>query len=204
MDDAGVVVRAMAAGDSDAVAAAHIASFPGFFLTFLGPGFLRLLYRGIVDDPGGVAIVAERDARILGFVAGVTEQSGFYRRLIVSRKWAFARAALGGVCSRPWVVPRLLRALRKPADSRESVANACLMSIAVLPSEGGRGLGRRLVAEFSKEMRRRGVAAFGLTTDRDGNASVNEFYVRAGFELRRTFVTPEGRAMNEYFFRVDP
>lgn len=32
----------------------HLAAFPGFFLTSLGPGFLRLLYAGFAHEPVGI------------------------------------------------------------------------------------------------------------------------------------------------------
>jgi len=102
----------------------HLHSFPGFFLTFLGPGFLRLLYRNIAGDPEGILLVAEADNTLAGFVAGVTRQSGFYRRLIQRQKWAFAWAAGGAVARRPSILPRLWRALRRPTEAAESAAEA--------------------------------------------------------------------------------
>ena len=102
----------------------HLHSFPGFFLTFLGPGFLRLLYRNIAADPEGILLVAEVDNTLAGFVAGVTHQNGFYRRLIQRQKWAFAWAAGGAVARRPSILPRLWRALRRPTEAAESAAEA--------------------------------------------------------------------------------
>jgi hypothetical protein len=48
----------------------HLQSFPHFFLTFLGSAFLAQLYSGIIADPSGIALVAEKDGQIVGFVAG--------------------------------------------------------------------------------------------------------------------------------------
>lgn len=176
----------------------HLHSFPGFFLTFLGPGFLRLLYRNIAADPEGILLVVEADNTLAGFVAGVTRQSGFYRRLIQRQKWAFAWAAGGAVARRPSILPRLWRALRRPAEVAESAAEACLMSIAVHPEFQGRGIGTQLVEAFCQELAERGAPAVCLTTDRDNNEATNQFYQRLNFKLARSFITPEGRAMNEY------
>jgi hypothetical protein len=44
----------------------------------------------------------------------------------------------------------------------------------------------------------RRVPAVCLTTDCSSNERVNRFYQQLGFRLGRTYVTPEGRAMNEY------
>jgi GNAT superfamily N-acetyltransferase len=189
----------MCSSDVDEVVEIHLASFPEFFLTFLGRRFLRLLYEHIVADDVGVALVStDGEGRMTGFVAGVTEQGRFYRRLAKQRKWRFAWAATRAVLDRPSIVPRLVRGLNRSSEASDSGAPACLMSIAVRPGASGRGEGRHLIAGFSDEMRRRSVPTYCLTTDRDGNDRVNAFYRTLGFQLARTFVTAEGRPMNEY------
>jgi ribosomal protein S18 acetylase RimI-like enzyme len=198
------MIRPMRPDDVAAVVRIHLESFPGFFLSFLGPRFLRVLYETILADAEGRAFVAEEGSQIHGFVAGVIRQAGFYRRAIRTRALAFAWAAAGAVARRPSVVPRLVRALRRPAEVRDSAADACLMSVAVTPSAEGRGAGRQLVQAFCAAIDRAGAEAVSLTTDADGNDRTNAFYVRLGFGLAREYVTPEGRRMNEYYKRVRP
>jgi len=72
------------------------------------------------------------------------------------------------------------------------------MSIAILPEYQNKGIGKALVQEFLNEMQQCGMRQVNLTTDKDGNDAVNAFYARLGFQLVRSFVTPEGRWMNEY------
>ena len=72
------------------------------------------------------------------------------------------------------------------------------MSIAVLPEAQGKGIGQALVWAFLEEAAQRGLRQVDLTTDRDDNETTNRFYQNMGFVCERTFVTPEGRAMNEY------
>ena len=72
------------------------------------------------------------------------------------------------------------------------------MSIAVRPGSEGRGVGRQLVEAFCREFVVRGAPAISLTTDRDHNDHANRFYQKLGFHLGRIYVTPEGRAINEY------
>jgi len=183
--------------------AIHLESFPGFFLTFLGQDFLALLYQNIHRDPDGIVLVAAGDGKIEGFVAGVTRQAGFYRRLVEKHKWAFAGATLGAVLRRPAILPRVFRALRRSEDAQQASAEACLMSIAVRPECQGRGIGRELVEAFCRELSGRGIRAVCLTTDRDHNDGVNRFYQRLGFTVGRSYVTPEGRHMNEYVLSLD-
>jgi ribosomal protein S18 acetylase RimI-like enzyme len=139
-------IRPMQLDDLEQVVEVHLQSFPGFFLTFLGHDFLTLLYDQLCRE--GVVLVACPHGHIDGFVAGVLQQAGFYRRLVERQKWAFARAAAAAVVRRPPIGPRLLRALRRPTEAQQSAAKACLMSVAVRPEASGRGLGQQLVRAF--------------------------------------------------------
>ncbi len=196
------VIRRMLLDDLAQVVQVHLESFPGFFLTCLGQDFLRLLYQSIQRDSQGIVLVASCNGKIEGFVAGVEQQSGFYRRLIERDTWRFALASARALLRNPAITPRLLRALQRPAEVQHASAQACLMSIAVRPAAEGKGIGRQLVGAFCRALAERGVPAVCLTTDRDKNERVNRFYQKLGFELGTPFTTPEGRAMNEYVMRL--
>ena len=198
-----VTVRVMTDSDVPQVVEIHLKSFPGFFLSFLGARFLTLFYKGILADTQGISLVACSENRIFGFVVGVVDQRGFYQNLIQRQWWKFGVAAMGAALRRPLIIPRLVRALKQPDTVGKSCAAACLMSIAVHPEVQGQGVGQMLIEAFSAEARRRGVKAYCLTTDRDGNARVNRFYQGLGFRLGRTYVTPEGRTMNEYVISLE-
>ncbi len=194
-------IRAGVKSDLSNIVAIHLAAFPRFFLSVLGRRFLTLFYSDLMSSSKGILLAAEDSggSAILGFVAGVTVQAGFYRELLLNHKWHYAFAALPFCLRNPRIVPRLLRALRRPADSQASAASACLMSIAVHPVAEGKGIGRHLVHEFCAQLRSRGVTSVCLTTDTRGNDRVNLFYERLGFRLVRQFKTAEKREMNEYF-----
>ncbi len=195
-----VSIRPMAAGDVDAVTAVHLAAFPGFFLSFLGPRFLRQLYRAILDDEEGVAYVATRDGRVLGFVAG-SGSDGFYRRAARRRWLQFGWASASALIRRPSTARRLLRALLSPPKA--SSPGVLLMSLAVDPTLQRSGAGRLLTRAFIDAARSRGASAVVLTTDRIGNDPVNAFYLAQGFSVASQYVTPEGRAMNEYILYIE-
>ena len=72
------------------------------------------------------------------------------------------------------------------------------MSAGVDPRVQRSGAGKLLWTAIVEEAGRRGAKAVVLTTDRFGNDAVNAFHVSQGFQLARTYETPEGRAMNEY------
>jgi ribosomal protein S18 acetylase RimI-like enzyme len=194
-----VTVRAMNDDDVEAVTAIHLAAFPGFFLSFLGPGFLRELYRAILADEEGIAFVAAEGQRLLGFVAG-SVGGGFYRRAARRRWFRFGFRSTGALLRRPAIAPRLLRALFAPPKS--SVDGALLMSLAVDPAVQGGGVGKALTAAFVAEAQLGGAPAVVLTTDRFANDAVNAFYRAQGFSVARDYVTHEGRAMNEYILYI--
>ena len=179
----------------------HLQSFRGFFLSFLGRNFLSELYRGILTDPSGIALVAVADERITGFVAGTEAPAGFYKRLLRKRWWRFAWASLPAIIKKPSACLRIFRALSMPKQVTTEKGRGTLMSIAVLPGEQSQGIGQRLVAAFLEEAAKRGLQQMDLTTDKCNNASVNAFYLQQGFSCVHSFVTPEGREMNEY--RID-
>jgi ribosomal protein S18 acetylase RimI-like enzyme len=188
--------------DVNLVVEIHIAAFQNFFLTFLGPAFLRTLYRGILQDDDGIAFVCLQNKGIKGFVAGTSDPSGFYRRLLYSHWWQFGFASIIPILKQPSILFRLLRALNPPHQFKETEKEGLLMSIAVSPMSQGMGIGKVLIDAFLAEASNRQLKRVRLTTDRESNEFVNEFYRKMGFEIRRCFVTPENRKMNEYVIEL--
>jgi len=194
-------IRLMRLAHVHQVVQVHLQSFPGFFLTYLGERFLRELYTAILQDPSGIAFVYQ-EGGLLGFVAGTDQPAGFYKRLLSRRLVPFGLASLGPALRQPHIIPRLLRAQNTPTEADPGEGCGTLMSIAVTPSAQGRGVGGQLLQAFLEEAKGRGLAEVNLTTDRLDNEEVNQFYQRHGFRLTRAFSTPEGRAMNEYRYRL--
>jgi len=199
------MIEPLRATDVPQVVRLHLSSFPGFFLSFLGPPFLRLYYEGIASYPHAVGLVyrlEEPGQPIVGFVCGTLGPSSFYSYLIRTRLLRFALAAAGAALRKPSIIPRLVRALTYPSQTTSAHDSATLTSIAVHPKYQNRGVGSALMKAFLEAMRARQVRSVYLTTDRDHNQPVNDFYQRHGFRIQRCFTTPEGRAMNEYVIEL--
>lgn len=198
------VVRPLEDRDVPAVVEIHLAAFPNFFLTFLGREFLRTYYRCIVEFRQ-IGFVADQGGEMSGFVTGIENGAGFYRRALMAHGARFCLAALRAVLEQPVVViPRLARAvLKRPSGGPEhsSARATSLTSIAVKPTSSGGGIGHALVAAFRDESARRGFRTIFLETDADDNAAALRFYEREGFLLWRTYTTKEGRRLHE--FRMD-
>lgn len=197
------MIREMELADVPQVARVHLASFPGFFLSFLGERFLALFYAGVCRSAHGIRFVAvDEQGRPGGFVVGSTDPGGFYSELLRRDWFRFGLASLTALLRKPAILFRLLRALRQPSSSRVERAGAALFSLGVDPRLQGRGSGKRLVGAFLDEARRRGCRTVSLTTDRVGNDPVNSFYRAMGFTVKQQFTTPEGRMMNEYWIEL--
>ncbi|HEY2092871.1 MAG TPA: GNAT family N-acetyltransferase [Thermoanaerobaculia bacterium] len=195
-------VRTMHPTDLDAVVAIHLAAFPNFFLTFLGPRFLRVFYGAVLRD--GIALVATAEERVGGFVVGMLESRSFYRRLLLKRSAQVAFAILPAVIRRPSTLVRVMRraksrlmeGVRPPHEKPDQGAE--LMSLAVHPREQHRGLGRALVEAFIARVHEAGAGSLWLITDAADNEGVKMFYETLGFTVRRSFTNAEGRKLVEY------
>jgi ribosomal protein S18 acetylase RimI-like enzyme len=184
----------------DDVVPVHREAFPGFFMTQLGPRFLREYYRCVEAYPGGVLLTTSGEQGCIGFVAGFVDPASFYRELR-RRRLRLGLAACAGIVTRPQRLVTLLAnhrrargAAHQPRDSR----TAELSSLAVLPGAQGLGVGSGLVRAFVEAARVLGAERVLLTTDSDANEAVNSFYRRAGFSCVRSFEARPGRRLNEY------
>lgn len=177
----------------------HLQGFPSFFLSFLGPRFLREFYRSFLVDPVGVGFVASNSAgQVIGAVVGSVDPRGYFTRLLLRRWWAFCLASVGAIARRPSCVPRLFRAVCYRGEAPSGPVRALLSSIVVSPLAQGRGVGKMLINGWVEEVRRRGACGCYLTTDAEGNNAVNSFYQKIGWRLESSYVTREGRKMNRY------
>jgi ribosomal protein S18 acetylase RimI-like enzyme len=177
----------------------HLACFPQFFLSFLGKGFLKQYYRGLMLSENTIAIVSVSDnEEINGFVAGFTDPSNFYRELLNRCWYRFFISAIPAAVKKPTIIPRLIKALRKPTISEKGKETAELASICVMPAFENSGIGKKLVQAFVNEARGVRCKVVVLYTDAQSNDKVNDFYSELGFKLTKAYITPEGRSMNEY------
>jgi len=192
----------MAMEDLDQVVELHIATFPNRFKSVLGPRFLYLIYRGLLEYEGGICLIAADNDKIVGIVVGSTDHGKFNVWLLRGRWFALATSTALTAIFTPRTIPSLIRILRRPKEAKQSSVPAVLMVITVLPGLQGRGIGSELTTRFLLEMRERGIPTVALTTDRDNNDAINSFYEHYGFEFRREIVSPEGRPMNEYLISL--
>lgn len=195
-----IEIRKMSTSDIQNIVDIHLQAFDGFFLTSLGPRFLKQFYSAVIEDPTGITLVAVKDEEIYGFVAGTIKPSEFYRRLIIKKAGSLFLASIIPILVNPRIIPRLVRGFSLPTQSARPEGWGTLQSLAVSPSAQHKGIGHLLVSAFLNESSLRGLAKINLLTDKHNNDLVNNFYMRFGFYLDQYFVTPEGRWINEYVY----
>lgn len=176
----------------------HMAAFPDFFLTQLGLSFLKTLYRGYIEDENSGILVAEINGKLAGFIAYSNEYSRFYKRLLKRYLFQFAFCSLLAVIRHPSFIKRLLGAFKKSDEVKKEEAYVELASICVNPKIESRGIGSKLIDKLKEITDFSAHKYINLETDACGNDVVNKFYIKNGFQLARSYVTAEGRKMNEY------
>lgn len=187
----------------DDIVRIHMETFTGFFLTFLGKGFLKQMYKGFIAHNNSGLIVAKNEKGIVGVLAYSEDLSAFYKYLIKTRLIPFAWYSLGAAISRPSAMFRLIRAFLKPGEAKRVERYIELSSIGVAPETKGQHVGSMLIDKLKEKFDSEKFAYINLETDAVDNYGANIFYVKNGFVLTREFETPEGRKMNEYRWTKD-
>ncbi len=183
------------------IAELHLATFQGFFLSFMGKRFLRYMYQSYTEHPKSELLVAEEDGRLLGFAAYSEEVSSLYRYMIKHHFLPFAWLGFFAALRRPSAFFHILRAFKKPQEAERTESYVYLASIGVTPEEKSKGIGSNLIAELKKRVDFSRVDYISLETDAEHNDPVIAFYQKNGFAPARTFETPEGRKMIEFRYK---
>ncbi len=184
----------------DDIVEIHLNTFKGFFLTFLGKGFLKQLYKGFIEYEKSNLIIAIEHDKIVGFLAYSEDISLFYKYLIKHRLFSFAWYAFIAFLRKPKVLFRLLSALGKSEEVKREEKYVELASIGVDPNYKAKGVGSQMMSYLKDKIDFNKFAYISLETDADNNDYANRFYQKNKFILARTYSTKYGRKMNEYRF----
>lgn len=184
------------------IATIHQNAFENFFLTSLGHKFLCTFYLSIINSDKGIAIGAYEDDLLVGFAIGAKSKEGFYTQLLRSNFFALFYSAAKPLLFAPSKIFKLLKSfLTKETLDSEYLKYASLLSICVKFDKKGDNIGKKLLLEFELEAKKysNGVT---LTTDRDQNDYVNNFYSKNNYVLRNTF-SQGSREMNFYSKKIN-
>lgn len=192
-----MIIRSASISDINDVVSIHLRAFEGFFLSMLGPLFLRCLYKAFITGESGILRVAVLDGIIVGFAAGTSEPHTFFYQLRRSKGLAFVFRAIPGMLRHPiLVVKKLIHAAFYKGDSPVRLTNVALLSsIAVLPGLTSKSIGKTLLTDFEGQAKLSLSTAVYLTTDKCENENVLAFYTRAGYQVESEFTQSTGRKM---------
>ena len=178
----------------------HLNTFTGFFLTFMGRGFLNQMYRSYCDHDESGLLVAEEDRKAVGFLAYSGNFSGLYKFMIKTRLIPFGWYSVGAFFRRPSAFMHIIKAFMKPSEVKREEKYVELSSIGVDPTIKSKGVGSLLIDELKKIVDFNKFAYITLETDAVNNDGAIHFYEKNGFVRERMYETDEGRKMYEYRF----
>lgn len=184
----------------DDIVSIHISTFQGFFLTELGSGFLRTLYKGYMNDENSGVIIALESDKIVGFIAYSKDYAKFYKNLIKKSIFQFAFYSMIAAIKHPSFIGRLLGAFGKSEEVVKAEKYVELASIGVDPTNKGNGIGTKLIDYLKEQIDFEEYEYISLETDAEDNDRVNQFYIKNGFKLFREYSTKQGRKMKEYHY----
>lgn len=178
----------------------HLNTFTGFFLTFMGRGFLKQMYQSYCDYDESGLLVAEEDGKALGFLAFSSNFSGLYKFMIKTRLIKFGWYSIGAFFRRPSAFMHIISAFLKPGEAKREEKYVELSSIGVDPYVKSKGIGSKLIDALKDNVDFNKFAYINLETDAVDNEGAIHFYEKNGFVRERMFETDEGRKMYEYRF----
>ena len=185
----------------DRVVGIHLDTFKGFFLSFMGKGFLKQMYASFCSHEGsGLLVAQDGEGKTVGFIAYSCNMSELYKYMIKKRLVPFAWYSFGALLRNPKIFTRLAGAFLKPSESRREETFVELASIGVAPEAKLKGVGSALVNKLKSVVDFDKYKYINLETDAVDNELANGFYGKHGFKLVREYTTREGRKMNEYRF----
>lgn len=187
----------------DEIVTIHLNTFTGFFLTFMGRGFLRQMYQSYCDHEESGLLVAEGDGKTVGFLAYSSDFSGLYKFMIKTRLVQFGWYSMGAFFRRPSAFLHIIKAFLKPSEVKRKEKYVELSSIGVDPNVKSKGVGSKLIEKLKKLVDFEEYAYITLETDAVNNEGAIHFYEKNGFIRERMFVTDVGRKMYEYRFEGD-
>ena len=178
----------------------HLNTFTGFFLTFMGRGFLKQMYQSYCDHDESGLLVAEEDGKALGFLAFSSNFSGLYKFMIKTRLIQFGWYSIGAFFRRPSAFMHIISAFLKPEEAKREEKYVELSSIGVDPNVKSKGIGSKLIDALKDNVDFNKFAYINLETDAVDNEGAIHFYEKNGFVRERMIETDEGRKMYEYRF----
>jgi len=173
-------IRPMRASDAEAVARLHEIGIPTGFLSSLGTGFLKELYRAIPSSSCGMGFVLDL-GEPLAFVAVTTNTGCLYREVLKGSGLVLCQTLVTRLW-RPSVVRKCFETLLYPNTVGADLPSAEVLSVAVHERARGNGIGKALMKRAMAALRAEGVERVKVACLPANRAAVG-LYTSCGFQL---------------------
>lgn len=194
-----ILIRRLLYTDNKELAYIHNIAFKDFFLTSLGVKFLETFYASILKHPNGFGVGLWQNGEIVGFGVGTSQHNGFYKNLIRSNGAYLLIAALLPIIKNPLKLYRIINNLFAKSDFEINKQTFTLLSICVNINKQSKGIGKKVLKSFEIECKKLGAKEVLLTTSRENNDNVNDFYKNNSYILQTSYkVNKQNREMNVY------
>jgi hypothetical protein len=181
-------MRPMAIEHVDDVCRLHQAAMGTSLWARLGPGFLRRIYRALIDDADFIGFVYCDAGRVRGFIAGSADARSMMRRILRRHASGLVASAALGVARSPATAWPLLETLRYFSKSgvpgAERVA-AESMFCSFEPELRGRRISGLINKLLFDELAARGHRYVKITTEEDNRGAVRQLTSWGFTELDR-------------------
>lgn len=167
------------------------------FLPEMGTDFLSKFYKSSLSIPEIFTFVEVDNDKVLGFVTGVTNAEGLYKKIVLSDPVAYALIFLKHVIIHPASVVRLVRILFYPGFN---IPGPELLTIAVSKSVRKIGIGTKLFDKTKAEFKKRGISKFKISVYE--RLPANKFYRKLGCKYVESFMFL-GEKMNYYGYEIE-
>lgn len=182
-------VREALQSDLTTVVRVHKDAFSGFFLDRMGSKFIKAYYQAVLDYRDAIFLVHESaSGEVDGFAVGFFSPDIFYQHFR-ARRLRLMPIIIGALLRRPSLFMEIARNTRRIADVDASEGRVVELS-SIGTNRRGTGVGRILLEAFCDRSINLGADEVSLSTDRDENIAVVNFYLNQGFE--RTAVEERG------------
>ncbi len=189
------MIQKLSKDDISQVARLHKTELSGF-LPELGEDFLIKFYRATLTIPEVFTLVEKNNEQILGFITGITQVKGLYKKVILNNPLGFIILFLRYFIVHPENIVKTVKILSYPGFSSDIPE---LLTIAVGKEYQRRGIGRKLFKELVAEFKKRKVKKLLVSVyDR---LPANMFYKKIGCRFEKSFPFL-GEKMNYYSFRI--
>ena len=172
----------------DQVVEVHCIAFPGFFLTELGKEVLRVFYRSLLQNKATLFYGVLSDRELVGFFVASIEPHGLYTRIFIKNIFSFFWPLISAFSRNILFLKRMITSFTSSGMYEvPTIYRAALLSICVHSEHAGKGIGKILLNRLEKELFKRKLSGYFLTTDAENNDATNYFYLSNGFKLCDTY-----------------